>query len=362
MLAGASGGTIPSTRENNKATPMKDERPTRTIASIFVRSCLAGYESRKGSSVALLDQAGIDPDILTNAELRADPEAYSRLIQLICIGLEDEFFGLSGHSAPTGAFNMMARACITSATLGDALRRCFKFFSMVTPSMHFSLSCQGEEARIAIEHIDKGGLDDHFLIESLMICLVRWSSWLIGRHLLLNRVDFCHAEPRDIDEYSLMFPCARNYKQPVNLIVFGSRYLSMPVVQDARSLNEFLSEVPGNLLTRYRHDDSLSARIRRRLANTRYEELPSFEDIASGLNMSTQTLRRRLKGEGNSYREIKDSIRRDIAVYHLLRQDMSINEIAELTGFAEPSTFHRAFKKWTGLTPGAWREERVTAE
>ena len=54
--------------------------------------------------------------------------------------------------------------------------------------------------------------------------------------------------------------------------------------------------------------------------------------------MSTQTLRRRRKGEGNSYREIKNSIRRDIAVYHLLRQDMSINEIAEMTGFAEPIT------------------------
>ena len=340
---------------------MKDERPTRTIASIFVRSCLSGYAAGGRDCVALLDHVGIDPDILENPELRADPEKYSRLIQHMCRELEDEFFGLSGKPAPLGAFAMMARACITSATLGDALKCCFKFFSMVSTSVRFSLSVQGEEARIAIEHAEPGSVDDHFLIESLMICLVRWSSWIIGRHLLLNRVDFCRSEPREIDEYSLMFPCSRNYDQPKNLIVFGARYLVMPVVQDARSLNDFLAELPGNLLTRYRHDDSLSARIRRRLANIRYEELPSFEEIASGLNMSTQTLRRRLKGEGNSYREIKDSIRRDIAVYHLLRQDMSINEIAELTGFAEPSTFHRAFKKWTGLTPGAWREERVEA-
>ena len=340
---------------------MKDERPTRTIASIFVRSCLSGYAARGGDCITLLDHVGIDPNILENPELRAGPEEYSRLIQHMCLELEDEFFGLSGKSAPLGAFAMMARACITSATLGDALKCCFKFFSMVSTSVRFSFSCQGEEVRVAIEHVEPGDVEDHFLIESLMICLVRWSSWIIGCHLLLNRVDFCRSEPREIDEYSLMFPCSRNYEQPKNLIVFGARYLSMPVVQDARSLNDFLSELPGNLLTRYRHDDSLSARIRCRLANTRYEELPSFEEIASGLNMSTQTLRRRLKGEGNSYREIKDSIRRDIAVYHLLRQDMSINEIAELTGFAEPSTFHRAFKKWTGLTPGAWREERVEA-
>ncbi|MTI13226.1 AraC family transcriptional regulator [Sansalvadorimonas verongulae] len=339
---------------------MKDERPTRTIASIFVRSSLSGYAARGGDCTALLERAGIDPAILQNSELRAEPETFSQLIQLVCMELEDEFFGLSGKPVPLGAFNMMARACITSATLTDALRCCFKFFSMVSTSVRFSFSCQGEEVRVAIDHVEPGEQDDHFLIESLMICLVRWGSWTIGRHLLLNRVDFCCSEPREVDEYSLLFPCSRNYNQPRNLIVFGARYLAMPVVQDARSLSDFLAELPGNLLTRYRHDDSLSSRIRRRLSNTRYEELPSFEEIASGLNMSTQTLRRRLKGEGNSYREIKDSIRRDIAVYHLLRQDMSINDIAEVTGFAEPSTFHRAFKKWTGLTPGAWREERTS--
>ena len=340
---------------------MKDERPTRTIASIFVSSCLAGYAAQGGDCVALLKRAGIDPHILTDPAVRAEPEAYSQLIRLIVTELDDEFFGLSGQRCPPGAFPMMVRACITCATLGEALRCGFKFFAMVAPSLKLDLVNNGEEVCVRVEHVIPGDLDGHFLIESLFICLVRWSSWAVGRHLLLNRVDFCSSEPLDADEYSLLFPCSRHYQQPVNQIIFGSRYLGMPVVQDIRSLNTFLSEVPGNLLTRYRHDDSLTARIRRRLENTCYDELPSFEDIASSLNMSAQTLRRRLKKEGNSYREIKDSIRRDIAVYHLLRQDMSINEIAEVTGFAEPSTFHRAFKKWTGLTPGVWREERVSS-
>jgi AraC-like DNA-binding protein len=74
------------------------------------------------------------------------------------------------------------------------------------------------------------------------------------------------------------------------------------------------------------------------------------------MHLSPQTLRRRLKEENTSYQEIKDHLRRDQAIYYLSRNDYPINEIAHLIGFTEPSTFHRAFKKWTGLTPGAYRQ------
>ena len=90
------------------------------------------------------------------------------------------------------------------------------------------------------------------------------------------------------------------------------------------------------------------------------QSLPDFNFIASCLNISTQTLRRRLKDENTSYQEIKDHMRRDVALYHLTHRDEpSINAIAFKVGFTEPSTFHRAFKKWTGLTPGAYREAKI---
>lgn len=71
--------------------------------------------------------------------------------------------------------------------------------------------------------------------------------------------------------------------------------------------------------------------------------------------MSPQTLRRRLKDEGTSYQKLKDQLRRDMALFYLDQPDISIQGIAEMLGFAEPSTFHRAFKKWTGMTPGDYR-------
>jgi AraC-like DNA-binding protein len=67
-------------------------------------------------------------------------------------------------------------------------------------------------------------------------------------------------------------------------------------------------------------------------------------------------LRRRLKQENTSFQEIKDLLRRDLAIYFLGRPELPVNEIAHRVGFTEASTFHRAFKKWTGVTPGAYRE------
>ena len=84
---------------------------------------------------------------------------------------------------------------------------------------------------------------------------------------------------------------------------------------------------------------------------------PDLEAVARHLHVSPQTLRRHLREEGTSFQALKDELRRDIAIYHLGRADLSLQAIAEQLGFSEPSAFHRAFKKWTGLTPGAYRAQ-----
>jgi AraC-like DNA-binding protein len=85
----------------------------------------------------------------------------------------------------------------------------------------------------------------------------------------------------------------------------------------------------------------------------------SFEDIAGMLAVSPQTLRRRLLEEENcGFQEIKDRLRRDLATHLLQKSRLSLEDIAVSLGFSELSTFHRAFRRWTGVTPGEFRERR----
>ena len=105
------------------------------------------------------------------------------------------------------------------------------------------------------------------------------------------------------------------------------------------------------------HDDSVSTKIRLILESRSQEDgFPSFEWVADTLNMTTKTLRMKLKNEGITYQKHKDVMRRDLAIHYLAQQNLPITKIAQRLGFSEPSAFNRAFKTWTGVTPGAYRK------
>jgi AraC-like DNA-binding protein len=99
----------------------------------------------------------------------------------------------------------------------------------------------------------------------------------------------------------------------------------------------------------------LSAQVKAIIGHDFKDGFPDFETISAALNMSAPTLRRRLKREGTTFQQLKDSSRCSAAKLHLNRPELSINEVAVQLGFTDPSAFHRSFKKWTGQTPGQFR-------
>jgi len=105
----------------------------------------------------------------------------------------------------------------------------------------------------------------------------------------------------------------------------------------------------------------VSERIRRLLRRRLDGELPSLEDVGALMAMTPQTLRRRLRDEGHGYQELKDALRRDVAIELLAQPELTLIDIANRVGFSEASTFHRAFKKWCGVAPGEYRSTRLQA-
>jgi AraC-like DNA-binding protein len=122
-------------------------------------------------------------------------------------------------------------------------------------------------------------------------------------------------------------------------------------------MKAFLKVSPANLLARPEERNTMTAKIRSLLGRDFSNELPEFDQLAEQVHLAPQSLRRRLREEGTNFQEIKDALRRDTAISMLDKHDLSIQEISEKMGFSEASTFHRAFKKWTGLTPGDYRKK-----
>ncbi|MCY1380178.1 putative HTH-type transcriptional regulator [compost metagenome] len=108
-------------------------------------------------------------------------------------------------------------------------------------------------------------------------------------------------------------------------------------------------------MVRFRNRSGLSADVYRRLKTSPELEWPSQTQMASQVSMSESAFRRQLEREGFSYQTIKHEVRKALAFDYLNDETLSISEIAIRCGFQEPSAFHRAFRQWTGMSPGSYR-------
>ncbi|CAM3031270.1 MULTISPECIES: AraC family transcriptional regulator [Pseudomonas] len=327
----------------------------RTIASHYARAALGGARRAGYDCSTLLQQLGITPELLAEPRARIAPEQFTRLLQMLWRALDDEYLGFADAPSKRGTFAMMCHALIHCRTLEKALERGLLFYSLFPQGPRWRLSREGDMARLSLD--DSQLWDpDHFLSESLLVIWHRLGSWLIGQRIRLEQASFRYPMPAHASEYDLLFPCPLVFSAASSSLVFHSRYLSLPLLQDERTLKHFLERSPADLLSRPDEGDSLSSQIRRLLSRDR-TPWPDLEAVAQHLHISPQTLRRHLREEGTSFQALKDELRRDIAIFHLGRADLSLQEIAEQLGFSEPSAFHRAFKKWTGVTPGAYRAQ-----
>ena len=111
---------------------------------------------------------------------------------------------------------------------------------------------------------------------------------------------------------------------------------------------------PGKIVTLYRRDREMVRRVREVVARNLPDPV-SLEEVSRRLNMSSRTVERRLHEEGSSLRAIKDALRRDLALSRMQKSDQSVARIATSLGYADTSTFFRAFTAWTGCSPTVYR-------
>lgn len=343
--------------ESQESETQVFREPDGGILAAAIQAQLAGARAAGLDCEQLLLDSDIHPALLSQPDARIGREQIALMLRRQWDLLGDESGGFLARPWLPGTFAMMGHACISCPNLRRALLRSGRFVSMVSDDLQIKLVEDGEEARLLIHHRNHRQLPNQIFVESLAVIWLRFFSWLIDRTILLERVHMAFPPPDYNEDYSDMFPCRHYFQQRENCLVFSTRYLQMPLARDEQQLNEFLARAPECLLTQYKSDNSYTGRVRRMLQSHNSIENLSLELVADRLHTSPQTLRRRLKDEGNSWQDIKDSVRRDMAVYQLKKQETAVAEIAERLGFSEPSAFNRAFKKWTGLAPGAYREK-----
>ncbi|RRC99675.1 AraC family transcriptional regulator [Amphritea balenae] len=342
---------------------------TITVPSGYVLSLLQQVKKQGYDLSELLSELGIDP---SEIEMRTEFSAvkFGQLYQRIMWTSQDESFGmLSGGRVPNGTFRMMCHAIIHCLTLERAIWRCSSFYEICRGTkVKPSLVRKGRFAKISfapvstVPEAEVKNLMENQIASEIRTGLSMWHhfiSWLIGTRLDLKAAYFNFPQPDDAYHYETLFQSEIKFDQHDNAIVFPARYLDYPIVQNDETLRGFLQTAPYQLIVMVDNDQTLTSQVVALLGKDFSRELPGAEDVAFKLNMSVSTLRRRLADEDSSYQKIKDECRKKAAINYMDSPQLSINDVAALMGFDEPSAFFRSFKKWTGMTPGEYRKSET---
>lgn len=327
-----------------------------TIAVAFVRQALGALSRRGLDPVPVLAQAGIAPETLLADQGRVSAEAFGALWLGIAEALDDELFGLDSRPMKVGSFATLCHLTLHTPTLREALIRGARLINLLIDDTRVELALDGAQA--VIRFVDTGGLPlEHriFAHETLFVMLHGLICWLVRRRIAIVMAHFSYPRPSWSREYRHIVGDTVLFAQPTTQFIFSAIDLPAPVVQNERTAREFLKGAPRNFIIKYRNPRSVSVRVRRLLRETAPEDWPSFEDVATRLGLHPTALRRRLEEEGSSFRLEKNARRRDLALAYLADPEMSILQVAHALGFAEASAFHRAFRQWTGASPGDYR-------
>lgn len=338
---------------------MKNTQDDRgTISVSLVEETLALARARGLDTRALTDAAGIAAPMLASPKSRVSAAQYGALWVAIAGALDDEFFGQDSHAMKRGSFVAMTHSALGARDGAQALARAVGFMRLVLDDLGASVETAPQHVRLRFVEREGAVPPAMFAYATYFILVYGLLCWLVGRRIPLLEARFRCAAPPAPHEYRLMFCDEMAFGQSESYVDLAPVFLDLPVIQTPESARRFLRAAPGNFIVKYRNPGSLAARVRKTLRALPMAAWPAADRLAAQLHLAEATMRRHLKQEGHTYQSIKDDLRRDTAIGELQDTTRSIADIAASVGFAEPSAFHRAFRKWTGMRPTDYRTAR----
>lgn len=335
---------------------------TRSSPSIAATSTLAMVRTAelRGFRVSdLLEAAGVDRAFLDDPDARLPAATVLALWAALRERTADPVLQLAAPvSLPFGAYRVIDYLVGASATVGEGIARFARFFRLIADAVCLDVESGGGEQRLCLRMADGGPVPPVY-VDYVFAALVGRIRLRIRPELAVLRVDLRQPEPLAAAAYPEVF------RAPV---VFGSladRLCFTPAEWGARlatadpALAGLLEDHASILAERVPQlTVGFQADVQRALTAA-LPEGGSVAAVARGLHVSVRTLQRRLDAGGTTFRELADRVRARLAEEYLGDPSVSTVEVAFLLGFSDQTSFNRAFRRWTGESPGRWRRRRA---
>ncbi|WP_323845979.1 AraC family transcriptional regulator [Microbulbifer magnicolonia] len=307
-----------------------------------------------------LNECGVTADDLENQESRIAVTKLARVIDYCNARMPRKDFTIqvAEHFHP-GMFHALGYAMMSSASLKDGLERIARYKRIVSDACRLEISedASGLTLRVVTWYCEGTGKPTlgQREIEVFLATLVKFGREAVETGLRPLAVYFRAPEPEQGDEYlKKFFGCELHFNSQHDAIVFDREQASKKLLAHNLMLTQSHEKMLDEYLSRIDRSD-LANLVRCKI----YERLslgaPTQQEVAEELGMSLRNLQRKLNERGTSYKEILEHTRKKLALEYIDQPHLSLGEIGYLVGFASVANFNRAFKRWTGCTPGEFR-------
>lgn len=270
---------------------------------------------------------------------------------------DDWFFWNNVLSASPQAFGYYSHLALTAPTLDDAFESLSRNINKLVLQSVIDIDDSGSMVTISYTLNDQGTAPCRELSEAVIGFGILIARAALGADWCPETVHFEHSQPVTIEPYRRRSGSKYIFDAPAAAMTFDRAFLAAPMPDANIFLQKAVENYVANVIAKRVGFSKIALDVRAEIAAHIRDGLPTIEDIAAYMKTSPRTLQRRLHDVGTTYSDVMDEFRLDLANRMLVDGDMSVSEIGYLLGYADTSSFDRAYRAWTGHTPAATRRK-----
>ena len=314
------------------------------------------YAARWGVPRAeLLREARLDEEQLRDPDARVPRTALVRLWHAVASHVPDPALGLRlGTAVRAREFGLVGYTMAVSPTVAAALQRLSRYDRLLSDVLVVQLEAEADATwvRLDVEPALRAfrPAADFRLAAVLALCRE-----IAAAPIAPLTVQLPYRRPADVRAYERFYRAPLEFGALATAFLLRNDDLARPVVSSDATLTGYLDHLAEQILTGLGADETTRDRVRRLLWSSLSDGVPGLDDVARRLGMSARTLQRRLRDEGTTFAAVLTGFRQDMARPLLRDGRLAVSEVAFLLGYEDPSSFQRAFRRWSGRSPRAFR-------
>ena len=337
---------------------MPDSTEQSTLSHNYLQG-IAEYLSARGISAgSVFSEFGIKLDELSDANKRISISQYQQMLIAAGQVADDDRVGLHvGECIKLGQYGVLGYAVMSCKNVKQAFKRHERYESLVS---NRALSKYDVGLKEACLTWNTGDISvSRQMAEENVASWITFCRWITGQPICPNTVHFVHSQPDDTSEYQRIFKCPVLFDQAIVEIRFRTEFMALPIMQHDPVMQEMMDAHAERLLQTLCQGEGFLTEVRRELIVALAQETVSLEWVAEQLSLTPRTLQRRLAEFNETFKHVLDQTRKELALTYIHQPYIGLPELAYLLGYSDQPAFQRAFKKWTGASPGKFRKDNA---